>query len=59
MQPGIQRIEVPGRIQLARELECNRSALTREISLMQKDGLLTVGEGWMSFNHEKITEGRR
>ncbi len=59
LQPGLHRIEVPGRIQLARELECNRSALTREISLMQKDGLLTVGEGWMSLNHEKISEGRR
>ena len=33
-------IQVPGRVQMAKELECNRSALTREIVQMQREGLV-------------------
>ena len=47
-------VKVPGRVQLAKELECNRSALTREISRMQDDGLLDCGERWMRLNKDKI-----
>lgn len=51
---GSERVKVPGRVQLAKELECNRSALTREISQMQTDGLIEVGERWMRLNKEMI-----
>lgn len=51
---GSEKVRVPGRVQLAKELECNRSALTREISLMQSDGLVECGEKWMRLNKEKI-----
>lgn len=47
-------VKVPGRVQLAKELECNRSALTREISRMQEDGLVECGERWMRLNKDKI-----
>ena len=53
------RVEVPGRIQLAKELECNRSALTREIGAMQAAGLLSYGADWMLLHEEKAAEGRR
>ncbi|MFC2338251.1 MAG: hypothetical protein ACFNUI_09715, partial [Negativicutes bacterium] len=53
------RVEVPGRIQLAKELECNRSALTQEIGAMQAAGLLSCGADWMLLHEEKATEGRR
>lgn len=53
------RVEVPGRIQLAKELECNRSALTREIGAMQAAGLLSCGADWMLLHEEKVAEGRR
>lgn len=53
------RVEVPGRIQLAKELECNRSALTREIGAMQAAGLLSCGADWMLLHEEKAVEGRR
>ena len=33
-------IQVPGRVQMAKELECNRSALTREIVQMHREGLV-------------------
>lgn len=54
-----ERVEVPGRIQLAKELECNRSALTREIGVMQAAGLLSCGTDWMLLHEEKAAEGRR
>ena len=54
-----ERVEVPGRIQLAKELECNRSALTREIGAMQAAGLLSCGTDWMLLHEEKTAEGRR
>jgi len=40
---------VPGRGQLAKYLECNRSALTREISHMKEEGLLACEDDWMSL----------
>ena len=54
-----ERVAVPGRIQLAKELECNRSALTREIGAMQAAGLLSCGADWMLLHEEKAAEGRR
>lgn len=33
-------VQVPGRVQMAKELECNRSALTREIRQMQNEGIV-------------------
>ena len=47
-------VKVPGRVQLAKELECNRSALTREIAQMQADGIVECGERWMRLNKDKI-----
>ena len=51
---GKTQVQVPGRVQLAKELECNRSALTREISAMHNEGLLDVGEDWMELDADKI-----
>ena len=51
---GSERVRVPGRVQLAKELECNRSALTREIAQMQADGLVECGERWMRLNKDMI-----
>lgn len=48
------KVKVPGRVQLAKELECNRSALTREISQMLNEGLVECGKNWMRLNKEKI-----
>ena len=48
------RVRVPGRVQLSKELECNRSALTREISQMQAEGIIECGERWMRLNKDKI-----
>ena len=47
-------VKIPGRVQLAKELECNRSALTREIAQMQADGIVECGERWMRLNKDKI-----
>lgn len=49
-----ERVRVPGRVQLAKELECNRSSLTREISLMEADGLVEIGDHWMRLNKDRI-----
>ena len=49
-----EHVKVPGRVQFAKELECNRSSLTREISLMQTDGLVEVTEHWMRLNKDKL-----
>jgi CRP-like cAMP-binding protein len=49
-----ERVQVPGRVQLARELDCNRSALTREIGLMQEEGLLEAGPDWLQLVKERI-----
>ncbi len=51
---GTARVQVPGRVQLAKELQCNRSALTREVSLMQAEGLLTSEGDVMTLNKEAI-----
>ena len=48
-------VKVPGRVQLAKELECNRSALTREISQMQTDGIVEVDGKLMRLHKEKIS----
>ena len=47
-------VEVPGRIQMAKELECNRSALTREIRNMQDEGLLFCNDHHMKLDKDKI-----
>ena len=46
---GAHRVQVPGRVQLAKVLECNRSALTREIGRMEDEGILVCGDGWMEL----------
>ena len=51
---GKTQVAVPGRTQLARELSCNRSALTREIATMEREGLVTRGDDWLARDHEKI-----
>ena len=51
---GKTQVAVPGRTQLARELSCNRSALTREIATMEREGLVTMGDDWLALDHEKI-----
>ena len=53
---GKSRVHVPGRVQLAKELECNRSALTREISAMTNEGILRLGEDWMELDAQKVAE---
>ena len=55
-QGGKVRILVPVRVQLAKELECNRSALTREITAMEWEGVLRLGEDWMELDGEKLAE---
>ena len=47
-------VEVPGRVQMAKELECNRSALTREIRRMQDEGILTCDAHHMRLDKSKI-----
>ena len=49
-----EKVHVPGRVQLAKELECNRSALTREISAMRNEGMLACGAAWMQLEKDKI-----
>lgn len=56
---GTTHITVPGRTQLARELSCNRSALTREIATMEREGLVTMGDDWLALDHAKIDGGRK
>ena len=53
---GCKKVHVPGRVQLAKELECNRSALTREISAMHSEGMLNIGEDWMELDAVKVSE---
>ena len=48
-------VKVPGRVQFAKELECNRSALTREIAQMQSKGLVEVDGRRMKLNKDNIT----
>jgi len=51
---GREQVHVPGRVQLAKELECNRSALTREISAMTEAGMLYIGADWMQLEKSLI-----
>lgn len=53
---GNPRVKVPGRVQFAKILECNRSALTREIGRMEDEGVLTCGDGWMELKNKKKHE---
>ena len=47
-------VDVPGRVRLAQELDCNRSALTREITAMKRDGLLDGEDDWLTLNKKAI-----
>jgi len=47
-------IQVPRRVQLAKELECNRSALTREINNMQLEGIIICKDNYIQLNKDKI-----
>lgn len=48
-------VQVPGRVQMAKELECNRSALTREIGHMQSEGILVcVDNNHLQLNKDMI-----
>ena len=49
-----EKVQVPGRIQMAKELECNRSALTREIKNMESEGLLICSSHYIQLNKSKI-----
>ena len=49
-----EKIQIPGRVQMAKELECNRSALTREINNMQHENLITCNGNLMSLNKNNI-----
>ena len=46
---GNLKVRMPGRLQLAKILECNRSSLTREIGHMEDEGILVCGDGWMEL----------
>ncbi len=46
------RVRVPGRVQLAKHLGCNRSALTREIGRLVDSGALICGDGWMEMKEQ-------
>lgn len=48
------KVKVPRRTQLAKELECNRSALTREISLMVEAGILVCQGDFMWLEKDKL-----
>ena len=47
-------VAVPGRVQMAKELECNRSALTREIRQMQNEGIVICDDKHMRLDKSKI-----
>ena len=49
---GNTKVQVPGRVKMAQELECNRSALTREISAMEYEGMLKTGDGWIELKED-------
>lgn len=49
-----EKIQVPKRLQLSKELECNRSALTREISQMQKENLISVEGNFIKLNKNNL-----
>lgn len=47
-------VQVPGRVQMSKELECNRSALTREIGRMESDGLIVCKNNRIQLNKDRI-----
>ena len=50
---GTDRVRIPSRVELAKLLVCNRSALTREIGCMEDEGALVCGDGWMQLKDER------
>ena len=50
------KIPVPGRIRLAKILECKRRALTREVRSMEEKGILICGEDWMQLVKDKLND---
>ena len=46
---GTRQVKVPGRVQFAKLLECNRSALTREVGRMEDAGEILCGDDWMEI----------
>ena len=50
------KVIVPRRNLFAKELECNRSALTREISQMQSEGIIEVTGNLMRLNKENYEQ---
>lgn len=51
---GVDKVHIPGRIQMAKELECNRCALTRELSSMKAEGIISFEDDWMKLCVEKL-----
>ena len=51
-EQGTDRVRIPSRMELAKALECNRSALAREIGHMEDEGLLLCGDNWMELKKE-------
>jgi len=51
---GGELVKVPGRVQLSKELECNRSALTREIAAMLAEDILFLTDDYMRLDKKKI-----
>ena len=49
-----EKVQIPGRVQMAKELECNRSSLTREIKNMQQEGLIICGSNWIRLDKNNI-----
>ena len=49
-----EQVRGPGRCQMAKEMECNRSALTREISDMKERGVIVCGDGWMQLDKGQL-----
>ena len=47
------KVQVPGRVRLAKILGCNRSALTREVGRMEDEGILVCGDKWMELKEEQ------
>ncbi|MBQ7515340.1 MAG: Crp/Fnr family transcriptional regulator [Schwartzia sp.] len=53
------RVTVPSKMQLAKALECNRSALVREISAMSRARLLRCGDDWMELDTSALAKASK
>lgn len=51
-----EQVRLPGRVELAKMLGCNRSALTREIGRMEDEGVLVCGQDWMRLKKKPSNE---